>query len=165
MYWCAQVRDRSSDVFTAIENIQKAHGAEVIDQQCWKDHASGTRAKDAGRILRWLQESTDTFTRTNFNHFLDGLVLRKLVDFHINHTNHQKEVNFMVEVDGTTVPMKLQPHELVHPDWRLLLLVANCLVVLCRVRCHTLHFCSCSVSPSGPVHGTESLVPSTGRMV
>ena len=90
MCWCAQLRTRSTAVFTAIEKIEIAHGADVIDQQCWKDHAFGTRAKDAGRILRWLQESTDTFTRTNFNHYLDSLVLQKLVGFHINHTNQRK---------------------------------------------------------------------------
>ena len=68
VYWCAQLRTQSEEVFNAIEKIKKEHGADGIDQQSWKDHASGTRAKDAGRILRWLQESTDTFTRTNFNH-------------------------------------------------------------------------------------------------
>ena len=161
VYWCAQLRTRSEEVSNAIEKIEKEHGAELIDQQYWKDHASRTGAKDAGRILRWLQESTDTFMRTNFNHYIDSLVLRKLVDSHINHTDHQKEMNFTFDLDGTPPPKKLHPHELVHSDRRMLLLVAHCLVLLYRVRCHTLHLHSRSVSPSGPVHATEGSVPST----
>ena len=157
VYWCAQLRTRATDVASAIKNIEKEHATEVIDQQCWKDHVSGTRARDAGRILQWLQDNTDCFTRTNFSHFLDGLVMRKLIDLHINHTDHRKEMDFMVELGGTMVHKKLQPHELVHPDWRGYLLVANYFVISRRVRCDTLHFRVDSVG--------MYLVPSTGRKV
>ena len=69
--------DRDAEVFRAIENIEKAHGTMVIDQQCIKDHESGTRAQDSGRILRCLQEHAETYTRTTFNQYLDHLVLLK----------------------------------------------------------------------------------------
>ena len=165
MYWCAQVRDRASDVFTAIENVEKKNGAEVSDQQCRKDHASGTRAQDSGTILRLLQENTESYTRTNFNHYLDRLVLLKVLDFHIRHkSDHAKGMNFKFEIDGTTMDKKFEPHELVHPDWRMLLLVAHC-HFLRQVRCHTLHVRSCNVSPSRSVHGTNSPVPSMGPIV
>ena len=75
VYWCAQVRNRDSEVFTAIARIEKAHGTGMIDQRCRKDHASGRRAQYSGRILRWLEENAETYTRTTFNQYLDSLVL------------------------------------------------------------------------------------------
>ena len=124
----------------------------------------GTRAQDSGRVLRWLQENTNSYTRTNFNHYLDSLVLLKLLDFHIRHTYHRKEMNFKFEIDGTAVGEKFKPQELVHPEWRMLLLVAHC-HFLHHVRCHTLRVRSRNVSPSRPVHGTDTPVPSTGPIV
>ena len=125
LYWCAQVRDRDAEVFTVIENIEKAHGTGVIDQQCWKDHASGTRAQDSGRILRWLEENAESYTWTTFNQYFDNVVLLKLLDFHLRHEHHAKGLDFKFDVDGTIVDKKFGPHELVHSDWRILLLVAH----------------------------------------
>ena len=66
------------------------------------------------------------YTRTMFNQYLDHLVLLKWLDFHIRHkSDHAKGMNFKFEIDGTTMDKKFEPHELVHPDWRMLLLVAH----------------------------------------
>ena len=97
----------------------------MIDQQSFKDHASGTRAQDAGRILRWLADNHKTYTRTAFNQYLDHLVLLKLLDFHIRYEQHATGLDFKYDVDGTMVHKKFGPHQLVHSDWRMLLLVAH----------------------------------------
>jgi hypothetical protein len=112
-------------VFTAIHNIERTHGTTVIDQQCFKDHASGTRAQDAGRILRWLEDNEEEYTRTNFNKYLDGLVLLKLCSFHFNSPEHATGMDFPFEEDGKTVRKKFAPWRLVHSDWRMLLLVSH----------------------------------------
>ena len=125
VYWCAQLRDKDADVFTAIHTIGETRGTAAIDQQCFKDHASGTRAEDAGRILRWLQDNHRTYTRTAFNQYLDGLVLLKLLDFHINCPGHATGMDFKFEEDGKTVQKKFEPWRLVRSDWRMLLLVAH----------------------------------------
>ena len=125
VYWCAQLRDKDADVFAAIHNIEKTHGTAVIDQQCFKDHASGTRVQDAGRILRWLEDNHEEYTRTNFNKYLDGLVLLKLCSFHINGAGHAAGMDFKFEEDGKTVQKMFEPWHLVHSDWRMLLLVAH----------------------------------------
>ena len=131
-------------------------------------HAAPGPRIPGGSCGRWAQENTDSYTQTNFNRYLDSLVLRKLLDFHITHeasgirhTDHQKEMNFKFEIDGTTVDKKFAPDELVHPDWRMLLHVARS-HFLRRVPCHTLHVRSRNASPSSPVHGTDTPVPSTG---
>ena len=83
VYWCAQLRDKDTAVCMAIQKIEKNHPTSVvIDQQSFKDHAAGTRAQDAPRILRWLESNGEEYTRTKFHKFLDGLVMFKLCTFH-----------------------------------------------------------------------------------
>ena len=126
VYWCAQLRDKDTEVFTAINKIEKNWGTTVvIDQQCFKDHAAGTRAQDSGRILRWLEDNEAEYTRTKFNKYLDGLVLLKLCTFHFNSPEHATGMEFKFEADGKTVTKKFEPHQLVHSDWRMLLLAAH----------------------------------------
>ena len=119
------MRNCDSEVFTAIARIEKAHGTGMIDQRCRKDHASGRRAQYSGRILRWLEENAETYTRTTFNQYLDSPVLLKLLDFHLRHEHHAKGLDFKYDLEGTMVHKQFQPHELVHSDWRMLLLVAH----------------------------------------
>ena len=126
VYWCAQLRDKDTEVFTAINKIEKNWGTTVvIDQQCFKDHAAGTRAQDSGRILRWLEDNEAEYTRTKFNKYLDGLVLLKLCTFHFNSPEHATGMEFTFEADGKTVKKKFEPYQLVHSDWRMLLLAAH----------------------------------------
>ena len=126
VYWCAQLRDKDTVVCMAIQKIEKNNPTTVvIDQQSFKDHAAGTRAQDAARILRWLEDNKDEYTRTKFHHFLDGLVMFKLCTFHFNSPEHATGMEFKFEADGKTVHKKFTPWQLVHPDWRMLLLAAN----------------------------------------
>jgi hypothetical protein len=126
VYWCAQLRDKDTAVCMAIQKIEKNHPTSVvIDQQSFKDHAAGTRAQDAPRILRWLESNGEEYTRTKFHKFLDGLVMFKLCTFHFNTPQHKTGMEFKWEADGKTVTKKFGPHQLVHSDWRMLLLAAH----------------------------------------
>ena len=126
VYWCAQLRDKDTAVCMAIQKIEKNHPTSVvIDQQSFKDHAAGTRAQDAPRILRWLESNGEEYTRTKFHKFLDGLVMFKLCTFHFNTPQNKTGMEFKWEADGKTVTKKFGPHQLVHSDWRMLLLAAH----------------------------------------
>ena len=94
LYWCAQLAHHGGRVADAISKIEDTHGKETIDQQCWKDHAAGTRACDAVTILEWLEDNKENYTRQSFNRLLDRLVTHKLPAW-------MREVNAQVLKVGT----------------------------------------------------------------
>ena len=68
--------------------------------------------KDCGRILRWLQEHAEMYTRTTFNQYLDHPVLLKWLDFHIRYEQHATGLDFKYDNEGTMVHKKFGPHQL-----------------------------------------------------
>ena len=118
LYWCGKLLDNAVRVEEAIRKIEEAHGKEAIDQQCWKDHAAGTRAHDAVTILEWLEDNTDPYTRAGFNKFLDRLVTRKLLEYHFMNPDHANAMEVEVEDANKEKTMKQLPaRSLVHADW------------------------------------------------
>ena len=122
LYWCGKLQNTVEDcghrVSHAIGKIEEAHGKEAIDQQCWKDHAAGTRAHDAVTILEWLEDNKETYTRGGFNKFLDRLVTRKLLEYHFMNPDHGHAMELEVEDANKEKKMKhFPPHSLVHADW------------------------------------------------
>ena len=118
LYWCAQLADHGGRVADAIGNIEDAHGKKTIDQQCWKDHAAGTRACDAVTILDWLEDNKENYTRLSFNKFLDRLVTHKLLEYHFMNPDHAHAMELEVEDANKEKTMKQFPaRSLVHADW------------------------------------------------
>ena len=72
-----------------------------------------------------MEDNEEEYTQTNFNKYLDGLVLLKLCSFHFNSPEHATGMDFQFEEDGKTVQKKFEPWRLVHSDWRMLLLVTH----------------------------------------
>ena len=122
LYWCGQLQNTMSDcayrIEHAISKIEELHGRDAIDQQCWKDHAAGTRAQDAATILEWLEDNAATYTRAGFNKFLDRLVTRKLLEYHFMNPDHAHAMELEVEDANKEKTMKQFPaRSLVHADW------------------------------------------------
>ena len=141
------LKDEAHRVGEAIAKIEERHGKETIDQQCWKDHAAGTRAHDATTILEWLEDHVEAWTI--FNKFLDRLVTKKWIEYHLMNPAHAEEMEMVTEDANKEKVMKKYPaYSLVHKDWSMSPLnhshPCEHATVVQRYR-----------HPARPVHGTE----------
>ena len=115
------MREQADRVGEAIAKIEELHGKEAIDQHCWQNHTAGTRAHDAVTILEWLEDHGETYTRTLFNKFLDRIVTKRWIEYHIMNPAHEHDMELETEdANKEKVMKKFTAYSLVHQEWPIL---------------------------------------------